>query len=84
MGERLALAMRLVGSRPIDLSGGNLNDDAFPDVVVANMESGGISIMFGDGAGKFNEPFEIQVGLGSSPCSYRRYRCRWRQRYYCS
>src|SRR5262249_16683626 len=52
-----------VGSTPQSISIGDFNGDGKQDLIVANKDSGSVSILLGDGAGNFNSPMNFAAGL---------------------
>ena len=50
------------GSDPVWLAVGDFNNDAIPDLVVANYSSEDASVLFGDGDGTFQAPLNLDAG----------------------
>lgn len=51
-----------VGREPRSLAVAYLNEDAFPDLVVANAADGNVSLLVNDGSGSFSEATTLTVG----------------------
>ncbi|MBT8485307.1 MAG: VCBS repeat-containing protein [Phycisphaerales bacterium] len=58
--------LALVGDTPQAVAIGQLDDDAFPDIAVANFGDGTVTVLFGDGTGAMGSAVTIPVGSGAS------------------
>lgn len=58
-----------VGSRPVDVAVGDLNQDGNPDLAVCNQGAGTVSVLLGDGRGQF--PTNKAFTVGASPVGVR-------------
>jgi len=58
-----------VSTTPYALTSGDLDGDGFVDIAVANIKSGNISILIGDGSGSFSATVPAVFPAGSSPTS---------------
>jgi hypothetical protein len=54
------------GSGPISVAIGDVNNDHKMDIVVANLNSSNVSVLLGDGAGRFTQPGGSPVSTGAS------------------
>lgn len=59
------LASTLAGNRPVQVAVAQLNGDTFPDVVVTNDSTNGVTVHFGDGTGQF--PTNASFASGARP-----------------
>src|SRR6266481_8101499 len=50
------------GHLPTSVAVGDFNNDGYPDLAIANLDSGTVSILMGKGDGSFNSPSTISVG----------------------
>ena len=60
------------GPNPNSVTAGDVNGDGFQDLVVANLTSGTVSVLLGDGAGAFLPPVSYEVGIESNAGVYAR------------
>src|SRR5699024_7218391 len=58
-----------VGSRPVSVALGDVNGDGALDIVTANAGSNDVSVLVGNGAGKFAKVAGSPFSIGSSPAS---------------
>jgi len=61
-GFQPALAFR-VGADPISVAAADLNRDGIPDIVTANVTSGDVSVLLGNGDGTFQAQQRIPAGV---------------------
>ncbi len=57
------------GSNPASVAAGDLDGDLDPDLAVANISSGNVTILKNNGNGNFNQPASSPEAVGSSPLS---------------
>lgn len=55
-----------VGAAPVDVAVADLNDDTFLDIVTANQDGGGVSVLFGTAPGVFAPAMSVPTGLEPS------------------
>ena len=53
-----------VGNSPTSIAIGYVDDDAYPDLVAANLGSGDVSVLLGDGSGEFGAAQNFSIGEG--------------------
>jgi hypothetical protein len=58
-----------IGSRPFAIAIGDVNNDKHPDILTANVDSGSISILFGDDNVTFSKLNVFLTGYNSGPIS---------------
>jgi Ca2+-binding RTX toxin-like protein len=58
-----------VGSDPTSVAIGDLNGDGLPDLAVANYSSNNVSVLLGDGTGRFKDAPNSPFNVGSFPIS---------------
>jgi hypothetical protein len=58
-----------VGERPSSVTVGDFNEDGVPDLAIANSGAGTVTILLGNGDGKFTQAAKSPVTVGSAPFS---------------
>ncbi|MGA3190023.1 MAG: FG-GAP-like repeat-containing protein [Bryobacteraceae bacterium] len=56
-----------VGSNPSAIASADFNNDGKPDLAVANINDGTVTVLFGDNAGNFPNRTTLTVGKGTGP-----------------
>ena len=67
--KALASSPEAAGSNPASVAAGDLDGDLDPDLAVANISSGNVTILKNNGNGNFNQPATSPEAVGSSPLS---------------